>query len=811
MSSEPASVCVVLHSMQNTSETARCIEALFNGTPVGPVELFVADDTELPRHVPDDWRVTCARGPVLHRGALCNRAASSTPAEYLAFLSADGVPPPDWLIALLARARQSGAEMVLSPLAYASGVRQYGCDVGRDGHAEPRVSRDGGFIAGSIDAMCVRRSAFVANDGFDEHYGSAYEDADFGWRLRISGGRIVLAEAAPVARQHAAVPPMTPAERRQRERNALATLYKCSGDERLFERLSRAITAAIARGLRASRLSERPLFGEGASQPVDVSAGCAAMLTALDDFTCWLPRLAVQRKRVQARRVVSDSAIDVDLAPPMATPGGWAGTMAALAEMTEDSATRPNAEPLPWRPPQSSDSAVDVSVIVLTASGSRHLPDCLDALADLRYPRERIEILVVDNASAESPAAFVASHRAGARLVALPRNLGFCGGNTEGARHARGDWLLFLNDDTRIASDALTKLMETAARRHASCVSALIVNWDGTEVDFGGGEVNFEGKGFQLGLGDPALGRWAGERPVLFASGAGMLVRRELYLSSGGFNDSYFAYYEDVAFGWLLRALGHDVWLNGEARVHHRHHGTSGPWAATRSRLCERNSLLTLVSHLERTTLEAALPAALLLTVSRAALGAGLSADTSGSSSGGLGPLSPAAAIRQMKHALARRGATRRRGVWRSLVTVGVGGFIDATREAARAVLTSGIPDPNPAEQQLAAAATDEDTLMTVTPEVGAPLVALADWLERVPAQVERRREWQAARQRTDASTLAGFDSHWTTPIPAPHQALYNARHAAITQAFALAWSPPVEAPRGLAALNESETAYQKP
>ena len=174
----------------------------------------------------------------------------------------------------------------------------------------------------------------------------------------------------------------------------------------------------------------------------------------------------------------------------------------------------------------------------------------------------------------------------------------------------------------------------------------------------------------------------------MFASGAGMMVRRELYLSSGGFNESYFAYYEDVAFGWLLRILGHDVWLNGKARVHHRHHGTSGAWAPTRSRLCERNSLLTLVTHLERPTLDAALPAALLLTASRAALGAGLGADTSGASSVGSG-----ACGRVVDSANeARSGApwgNPRAGCLAKPGQGGVGGLIDAIRETIGAVLTT--------------------------------------------------------------------------------------------------------------------------
>ena len=210
------------------------------------------------------------------------------------------------------------------------------------------------------------------------------------------------------------------------------------------------------------------------------------------------------------------AAIDSDLAPPMAAVGGWTGSLAALAEMAADAPANPVPGPALGDPsPSIRDPAIDVSVIVLTASGARHLPDCLDALADLQYPRERLE-----DPGGRQRLRRVTRHLRRVASDRMPdwcssaRDLGFCGGNTEGAQHARGEWLLFLNDDTRIASNALVELLATADRHDAACVSALIVNWDGHEVDFGGGEVNFEAKGFQLGLGDPAIHQWTVERPV---------------------------------------------------------------------------------------------------------------------------------------------------------------------------------------------------------------------------------------------------------------------------------------------------------
>src|SRR5205814_5032718 len=84
-----------------------------------------------------------------------------------------------------------------------------------------------------------------------------------------------------------------------------------------------------------------------------------------------------------------------------------------------------------------------------------------------------------------------------------------------------------------------------------SCVGGLIVSLDGERVDFAEGYVSFHGMAGQIGQGQlvsdiPLVDR----REVLFACGGSLLVARELFLDLGGFDPTFFAYFEDVDLGW---------------------------------------------------------------------------------------------------------------------------------------------------------------------------------------------------------------------------------------------------------------------
>jgi GT2 family glycosyltransferase len=222
-------------------------------------------------------------------------------------------------------------------------------------------------------------------------------------------------------------------------------------------------------------------------------------------------------------------------------------------------------------------------------------------------------------------------------VVRTGRNLGFSAGNNAGAALATGEWLVFLNDDTKVTPGWLDQMMAVAQRRNAACVGAFIVDWPGERVDFAGGLVNFEGRGYALGYDLPVAEAVLDEQPMLFGCGAAVMFRRDVFESSGRWDEPTFAYYEDVEFGWRLWLLGHEVWFAPNAVVHHKHHGTSGAESPARMRAFERNALRMIYSLLEESTLQQVLPAALLLATDRALLGT-RSASAAPASSTGCSP-----------------------------------------------------------------------------------------------------------------------------------------------------------------------------
>jgi GT2 family glycosyltransferase len=269
----------------------------------------------------------------------------------------------------------------------------------------------------------------------------------------------------------------------------------------------------------------------------------------------------------------------------------------------------PNASPL-------------VSVVVLSYNSWTHLRHLLPSLLVLDYPSQRLELLLVDNASTDGSVKWVEATYPSVRIVRNSANLGYAAGNNAGVRAAKGEWVAILNPDMRVESNWLTELIQpTLGDPLAVCVASLVLSWDGATIDFADAAVNFMGWGCQPGFGAPRPRGSLRNKPLLFANGGAMLIKRQLFLDVGGFDPDFFAYFEDVDLGWRLRLMGHKVELAARAVVYHRHHGSWGEVAdAKKWVMAERNTLFTLIKNYDEDTLARILPLALLLSAQRAYL-----------------------------------------------------------------------------------------------------------------------------------------------------------------------------------------------
>lgn len=258
-----------------------------------------------------------------------------------------------------------------------------------------------------------------------------------------------------------------------------------------------------------------------------------------------------------------------------------------------------------------------VTLIVLNYNGMEHLPACFNSLRDLDYPPDRLELMIVDNASGDGSVDYMRSHHPGVRVVQSDENLGFAGGNNLGAREAMGEHVIFLNNDMAVDSAFVTALVEALqADTEAVSAGAKILNWDGTRFDFAGAICNLAGWGAQVGFHETYdSARYADSTPTLFACGGAMIIDRGVFLDLGGFDEDYFIYFEDIDLGWRLWLLGHKVIFAPNAITYHRHHGTMERFPSYRKAvLYNRNALASVFKNYSDENLARVLPAALFLT-----------------------------------------------------------------------------------------------------------------------------------------------------------------------------------------------------
>lgn len=239
-----------------------------------------------------------------------------------------------------------------------------------------------------------------------------------------------------------------------------------------------------------------------------------------------------------------------------------------------------------------------VDVLVVSWNGRRHLQTLLPALEAQQAPGVAVKVRLFDNGSTDGTVAWVRSEYPRVEVLANPVNLGFSAANNRLAESSSADSLALVNNDTRPRPDWLAELVGAlrSAPPDVAALSGCIVDWEGSRLDFGRGVMTFDGHAFQLDYHRPLA---EAETPVegselLFPCGGNMIVRRDAYLAAGGFDESYFAYLEDVDLGWRLWAAGERVLSAPQAVVHHRSMATSNLLGnANRGLLFERNAYLT--------------------------------------------------------------------------------------------------------------------------------------------------------------------------------------------------------------------------
>ena len=238
---------------------------------------------------------------------------------------------------------------------------------------------------------------------------------------------------------------------------------------------------------------------------------------------------------------------------------------------------------------------------------------------DLQATREGAEVLLVDNASREGAAAEAARRFPRVRVLPQDRNLGFAAACRVGAESGSAPFVVFLNDDAIPEEGWLSSFLEAAGRKSAdvTAIAGRLTDVTGTRNDFSDGFLTFDGHAFADRVGAPAPREGSGAER-LFACGGNMLADRAAFLETGGFDDDYFAYLEDVDFGWRQWIFGNRILFEPGASARHEGGATGEALGVfKRGFLIEKNAFATAYKNFEAGHLRDVLPALLATFLSR--------------------------------------------------------------------------------------------------------------------------------------------------------------------------------------------------
>jgi GT2 family glycosyltransferase len=236
-----------------------------------------------------------------------------------------------------------------------------------------------------------------------------------------------------------------------------------------------------------------------------------------------------------------------------------------------------SAEPVPNRP--SAPEQPDYEIVLVAYKSAELVRGLLDALPGRA-------VAVVDNAHGADGLEAITAGRAGVRYLDGPGR-GFASGANVGAHTSTHDIVVFVNPDSSPSAEQLDALAaDIAADPGLGAVSATTVLPDGrVEIGVGGWEPTVR-RALVHAVGAhklfPTAGLWATPVPgqpisLDWLSGACMAVRRAAFVDLGGFDEQFFVYNEDVAFGRTLRDAGLRQRVRTDLLVRHLGGGSGDP------------------------------------------------------------------------------------------------------------------------------------------------------------------------------------------------------------------------------------------
>lgn len=235
-----------------------------------------------------------------------------------------------------------------------------------------------------------------------------------------------------------------------------------------------------------------------------------------------------------------------------------------------------------------------VSIVTINYNQLQHTCALLQSLRKISYPN--IEVIVVDNHSAESPKKKITEDFPEVHLILSEANLGFAGGNNLGIAKATGKYLLFINNDTEVDAGFLEPLVNHfESNPKAGIASPKIIYYNSGDIIqyVGCSRINpYTGRNKRIGFKEKDAGQHDTLRETELAHGAAMMVPRSVIDRAGVMPELFFLYYEELDWCESIKNCGYSIHVVPAAKVYHKESMSVGKNSTLKTYYMTRNRLL---------------------------------------------------------------------------------------------------------------------------------------------------------------------------------------------------------------------------
>jgi GT2 family glycosyltransferase len=244
------------------------------------------------------------------------------------------------------------------------------------------------------------------------------------------------------------------------------------------------------------------------------------------------------------------------------------------------------------------------AIAILCYNGAKHIEDYLPSI--IENSPEEVAIYVIDNASTDNSVQVLQQFNDQITVIELDVNYGFAGGYNHGLKQIDADLYFLLNSDVKVPKGWCEVLIRKfQEEKGIGAVQPKVLSLDSPDTfeysGAAGGYIDRLGYAFCRGrLFDEIekdTNQYNDDQYVAWGSGCALALDAKLFHSIGGFDERYFAHYEEIDLCWRMRKAGYKILYSASTHIYHLGGGTLQYGNPQKTYLNFRNSLLTLYKN----------------------------------------------------------------------------------------------------------------------------------------------------------------------------------------------------------------------